>query len=172
MAVKNVCGLGYQPKWQVTLSCHGDDFLAEGMATDLEKLDALENFETKVLLKIGPTDAGGETNAGDHLHRIIRWCKGSQAGFTWEADLKYAKSLVKAMNLEGCKGVDTPSSKECGDDRQASELLKPEEAKEFRSLAGTALYLSLDRPSIQFAMSEISSGMSAPTRLHWMKLKF
>ena len=76
------------------------------------------------------------------------------------------------MNLDGCKGVDTPSSKECGKgDRQASERLKPEEAKEFRSLAGTALYLSRDRPSIQFAMSEISSGMSAPTRLHWLKLK-
>ena len=48
--------------------------------------------------------------------------------------------------------------------------MKPEEAKEFRSPAGTALYLSLDGPSIQFAMSEISSGKSAPTRLHWMKL--
>ena len=174
MPVKNVCGLYYQPEWQVTLSCHGDDFLAEGMAVDLEKLDALmvENFETKVLPKIGPADAGGETNSGSHLHRIIKWCDGSQEGFTWEADPKYAKSLVKAMNLEGCKGVDTPSSKECGkEDRQALELLKPEEAKEFRSLAGTALYLSLDRPSIQFAMSEISSGMSAPTRLHWLKLK-
>ena len=166
-----MCVLYYQPEWQVTLSCHGNDFLAEGMATDLEKLDALmvENFETKVLPKIGPADAGGETS---HLHRIIKWREGSQEGFTCEADPKYAKSLVKAMNLDGCKGVDTPSSKECGKgDRQASELLKLEEAKEFRSLAGTALYLSLDRPSIQFAVSEISSGMSAPTRLHWLKLK-
>ena len=32
VAVKNVCGLYYQPEWQVTLSCHGDDFLAEGLA--------------------------------------------------------------------------------------------------------------------------------------------
>ena len=49
--------------------------------------------------------------------------------------------------------------------------MKPDEAREFRSQAGTALYLSLDRPSIQYAMSEISAGMSALTRLHWLKLK-
>jgi hypothetical protein len=92
IAVKNVCVLYYQPEWQVTLSCHGDDFLAEGMATDLEKLDALmvENFETKVLPKIGPADAGGETS---HLHRIIKWREGSQEGFTCEADPSTQRAL-------------------------------------------------------------------------------
>ena len=114
VAVKNVCGLYYQPEWQATLSCHGDDFLAEGLAGDLEKLDSLmvENFETKVLPKIGPADAGGETDSGEHLHRVIKWHDGSQAGFTWKADPKYAKDLVKQMGLESCKGFDSPSSKD------------------------------------------------------------
>lgn len=95
-----------------------------------------------------------------------------EAGFSWEADPKYVQTLVRTMNLENGKGVDAPSSKDRGKgDRRANDPLKAKEAIEFRSLAGTALYLSLDRPSIQFAVSEISSGMAAPTRLHEMKLK-
>ena len=173
LSVKNVSGLYYHPEWMVTLSCHGDDFLAEGLPQDLNRLDELmqENFEVKILPRIGPKDSGGEVSEGKHLSRMIKWDE-SLPGFTWEADPKYVKELVNSMGLEGCKGFDTPSSKDCGKgDRRAEELLSSEEAKEFRSLSGTALYLSLDRPSIQFAMSEISSGMSSPTRLHWLKLK-
>ena len=51
LEVASVPGLFYHPEWDVTLSCHGDDFLAEGEAQDLDKLDEvmLANFETKVL---------------------------------------------------------------------------------------------------------------------------
>ena len=80
--------------------------------------------------------------------------------------------LATELNLNDGKGVDTPSSKDTGKgDRFANESLSTEEAKEFRKYAGTALYLSLDRPSIQYAMSEISAGMSMPTKLHYMRLK-
>ena len=173
-AVKNVPGMFYHPEWQVTLSCHGDDFLAEGLAGDLDRLGQLmvENFETKVLPRIGPSAAGGATNKGEHLHRIIQWKEGPTPMFTWEADPKYAKLLATELNLNDGKGVDTPSSKDTGKgDRFANEPLSTEEAKEFRKYAGTALYLSLDRPSIQYAMSEISAGMSMPTKLHYMRLK-
>ena len=42
------------------------------------------------------------------------------------------------------------------------------------SSAGTALYLSQDRPTIQYALSEIKSGMAClacPTVEHELKLK-
>ena len=93
----------------------------------------------------------------------------SREGYTWEADGKYARLLTQELNLEGGKGVDTPASKETGkNDRFAEEELSPEEASE---LAGTALYLSLDRPTIQFAVSNITAGMAKPRRIHMHRLK-
>ena len=169
--VKVVPGLFFHAEWQVTLSCHGDDFLAEGMSADLDKLDELmaASFETKTLPRIGPPENGGQATEGSHLHRIIRW---TGKGFSWQADPKYSEILVAELGLKGSKGVDTPSSKDTGKgDRTAGDELPAEEAAEFRRLAGTALHLSLDRPSIQFAMSEISSGMAKPTRLHMMRLR-
>ena len=40
----------------------------------------------------------------------------------------------------------------------------------FRRAAGTALYIAIDRPSVQFKMHEIMSVMSTPTVMHWAKL--
>eukprot|EP00435_Cladocopium_sp_Y103_P039764 s3333_g10.t1 len=134
LPVKVVPGLFYHPEWQVTLSCHGDDFLAEGLSSDLDKLDEsmVASFETKVLPRIGPEQWGGQAQQGSHLHRIIKW---TGTGFTWEADPKYVDILVSELGLQGAKGVDTPSSKDTGKgDRTADKELPAEQAAEFRRL--------------------------------------
>ena len=169
--VPGVPGVFYHKEWQVTMSCHGDDFLAEGRAEDLDKLDEfmLQHFEIKVLPRIGNPEHGGQCLEGDHLRRAIRWTK---EGFTWEADRKYVKLLTKELGLEGAKGVDTPSSKLTGAGcRTSDKPLDAAEASRFRHLAGTALYLSLDRPSIQYALSEITAGMAKPCEIHMLRLK-
>lgn len=63
----------------------------------------MENFDTKVLPKIGPLEDGGEIGCGEHLHRIIKWCDGHDAGYTWEADPKYAKNFIEAMKLKAAR---------------------------------------------------------------------
>ena len=40
----------------------------------------------------------------------------------------------------------------------------------FRQAAGTGLYLSIDRPSLQFAMSVVMSGMSGPKVVHQLQV--
>ena len=57
----SVPGLFYRREWDITMSCHGDDFLAEGEAKELDLLDEvmLNAFETKVLPRIGPREFGG-----------------------------------------------------------------------------------------------------------------
>ena len=171
LEVASVPGLFYHPEWDVTLSCHGDDFLAEGEAQDLDKLDEvmLANFETKVLPRLGDPESGGEVTSGKHLGRTISW---SKAGYTWESDDKYSRTLVKELGLEGGNGVDSPSSSETGKgQRNCDQPLDSQDAAEFRKFTGTALYLSLDRPSIQYAVSDIASGMANPTILHMLKIK-
>ena len=169
--VPGIPGLFYHDEWCVTISCHGDDFIAEGESDDLDRLDELmlKAFETKILPRIGPAEFGGQATSGDHLHRIIRW---SERGFSWEADPKYSRQIVEELGLTEAKGADAPCSTECGKGRRDLEdPLDPEAAKQFRKLAGTALYLSQDRPTIQYAMSEITSGMACPTVEHELKLK-
>ena len=39
--VPGIPGLFYHDEWCVTLSCHGDDFIAEGESDDLDRLDEL-----------------------------------------------------------------------------------------------------------------------------------
>ena len=58
---------------------HGDDFLAEGHDSSLDKLEV---FEIKRLPRIGPT-AGRE---GVFLHRTIRW---NESGFSYRPDPKH-----------------------------------------------------------------------------------
>ena len=171
LEIESVPGLFYHPSHDLLVCCHGDDFLASGEKPSLEFLDRLmlEEYEVKILPKLGPPEHGGECAEGTHLHRKLTW---NRDGYTWEADGKYARLLTKELHLEGGKGVDTPASKETGkNDRFAEEELPPEEASEFRRLAGTALYLSLDRPTIQFAVSDITAGMAKPRRIHMHRLK-
>ena len=104
--VKSVPGLYFHPEWMVTLSCHGDDFLAEGEGADLDKLDELmkQHFEVKILDRIGPAEYGGQVAEGLHLHRRIAWVESPVRGFTWEADPKYAPQIIKDLGLENAKG--------------------------------------------------------------------
>ena len=137
--VLSVPGLFYHQEWEITMSCHGDDFLAEGEAKELDLLDEvmLSAFETKVLPRIGPPEFGGACEKGDHLHRVIKW---SEKGFTWESDPKYARDLVKWAGLEGGKAVETPTSPETGKGcREAENPLSSDEVKDFRSWTGTAI---------------------------------
>ena len=47
LASAAIPGLFYHPEWDIMMACHGDDFLAEGLAEDLDKLDEVmkANFE-------------------------------------------------------------------------------------------------------------------------------
>ena len=155
----------------VALSCHGDDSLASGEASELNKLDEImkQNYEVKVLPRIGDPKHGGETESGRHLGRVIKW---TGSGFTWEADPKYSEQVVEELKLKGSRGVDTPSSKATGaGNRLVDRELEKERADVFRRVAGIILYMSVDRPSLQFAASELAEGMSRPLEIHWLRLK-
>ena len=107
------------------------------------------NFEVKILPRIGDPSHGGEVAEGQHLHRIIKW---DSKGFSWQADPKYA------IQLDMSKGVETPASKDTGKvERNLDRPLGENEPKKFRQLAGTALYLSLDLRTIQYAVSRSGS---------------
>ena len=76
----------------------------------LDKLMA-ENYEVKILPRIGDPRHGGEVTEGRHLGRVIRW---TEEGFTWESNPKHSPQVIEELDLKGCKGVDTQASKSTG----------------------------------------------------------
>ena len=68
-AVETLPGIYRHAEWDVTVSCHGDDFLAEGCTDGLDRLDAVmtKGFEVKILPRIGARESGGMvTSASPH----------------------------------------------------------------------------------------------------------
>ena len=59
---------------------------------------------------------------------------------------------------------------EPNDGDPGSEELSKTEAKSYRSIAARCIYLSSDRPDLQFAVKEACREMSVPTASSWSKL--
>ena len=151
--------------------CHGDDFVSCGSAAALDEVDRVltAHFDTKILPRIGPTAYGGEVTEGKHLGRTIRW---SPQGFEWESNSKHVEDMVELCGLKlGSKGAPTPITKATGRGRRdIDDTLNETDAQTFRQAAGTGLYMSIDRPSLQFAMSVVMSGMSEPKVVHQLQV--
>ena len=70
-------------------------------------------------------------------------------------------SCGAATHHTDSRGSSTPASKASGKNmHSAVDELPSERAELFRKAAATALYIPIERPSVQFAVHEILSGMS------------
>jgi len=127
-----------------------------------------QHFDVKVLPRIGPPELGG-IESGKHLNCTICW---SPRGFYWIPDQKHADKVVELTGLKAdSKPAPPPASKATGANaRDADDELVGDEASNFRTCCGTALYLAQDMPSIVYAVNDAASGMSQPKRLDWMKM--
>ena len=145
---------------------HGDDFLAEGHDSTLDKLDVvLGEFELKIAKRCGPTGV----SSTEFLRRKLGW---SAEGFYYVPNPKYADNLIELLGLKGAKEAATPCSKDTGRNHpDALELLPPDEKNIFLSGSGTLQYLTLDRPDLMYATKEIRSKTTAPDVLAMLMLK-
>ncbi|KAL3634756.1 hypothetical protein CASFOL_021810 [Castilleja foliolosa] len=78
---------------------------------------------------------------------------------------KYAQNLLKKFNLLGCKEVATPLM--LNEKMKKDDGGKKVDAKIYRSLIGSLLYLTATRPDIMFATSMLSTYMEEPSQLHF-----
>ena len=144
---------------------HGDDFVAVAEDDQLDFFErVLENsMEIKRVGRIGP----GRSSAGKVLKRVVSW---TGDGFTWEADPRLSRKLLKLLNLTEWKGATVPGAKDIGkDDRDVNSELEYAEAKIVQAAAGLEQYIALDRPDIAYSVKTALQQMSKPTKL--MKLR-
>jgi len=149
---------------------HGDDFISVGSRKALAWFRTIleGRFEISTVV-VGTRQDLEEVNETKVLNRIIRV---DGVGWHYEADQRHAEYIVKALNLEGAKAVQTPGEEERPWLEEAGRVeLDPKEASQFRALAARANYLALDRPDIQYATKEVCRGMSRPAREDLRRLR-
>ena len=97
------------------------------------------------------------------LNRIIRM---DNDGWHYEADHRQGELIVKALNLQEAKLVQTPGEDEKSwQEEEDRELLEqPRTRASIGPLAARANYLALDLLDIQYAVQEMCREMSNPTR--------
>ena len=156
--------LYYHEGASVCLEVHVDDFYAVGPGASAGGiLDEVGKHMT--LTREGPYGIG---TTFTHLKRVRVV---TVEGMTIAPSPNHIKKLLKVTGLnEDSKGRDTPITKPVvgGED---DEPLPAELWKDFRAAVGLLLYMSTDRPDIQYTVNELSSLMSKPTARGWEAVK-
>ena len=94
------------------------------------------------------------------LNRVLRW---QEWGIAHEADLCHAEFLIKALR-RGAASRSTPGVKQGKTSDEKALPLAWEEVRFFRTHAGRANYLGMDRPDSAFPANELCRRMSCPTK--------
>lgn len=82
---------------------------------------------------------------------------------------KYIEDLLTNFHMEACKLVSTPISVNVK--LQQNDGAKMADAKTYRSLIGSLIYLTNTRPDIVHSVSLISRFMDKPIKLHYEATK-
>ena len=148
---------------------HGDDYVGIGSRADLawfaERLK--ERFLIKVRGILGP--ASSDCRSIRILNRVLTWIPATGSApdtITYEADQRHADLIRQHYGLSGAsKGRSVCWDKAAFTTRHPllGAELDPAEARRFRSVCMRLLFLSLDRPDLQFVAKEVSRAMAAPT---------
>ena len=143
---------------------HGDDFLAEGHDSPLDKLDkVLGAFEIKRLPRIGPA-AGRE---GVFLHRTIRW---NESGFSYRPDPKHVDAMIATLSREDARPVATPFTRETGKG-QTNTLNDLSVTEQAIYMSGSGLLQYVARMDVAFATKEVRSRTAKADVLALLLLK-
>ena len=89
----------------------------------------------------------------------------TEFGIRYTGDAKHSQILLKEWQMENCKGVGTPGSKDnqAGCTEDLTKLLGSMEATKYRRAAARVNYMSLDRVDVSYASKETARGMANPT---------
>ena len=82
---------------------------------------------------------------------------------------KYIEDLLKRIQIAACKSMSTPMSS--NEKLQQKDAVEKADAKTYRSLVGSLIYLTNTRPDIVHSVSLILRFMNQPSKLHSAKAK-
>lgn len=158
------------PKTQVRLVVHGDDFTFLGPEKELDIMEEKmgEWYDIKVRGRLG--DGPKCVQKMTILNRELEW---KENYLTYEADPRHAKHIMSEAGIQrNSKIVDYPALKEENVEiEEERQLMQKEEATSFRRTCARANYLAQDRPDVQQAVGMLCREMSSPTNVSTKRLK-
>ncbi|KAL8143673.1 hypothetical protein V2J09_016705 [Rumex salicifolius] len=80
------------------------------------------------------------------------------------ADRRYAEDLLKKYGMQNCKPIDSPM--EVRHMLRAEEGDELEDARLYRQLVGSLIYLTITRPDLTYAVGVVSQFMHTPRKPH------
>ena len=83
----------------------------------------------------------------------------------------YIDKMLEQLVMVKCRHAATPGTDALRKLIDSEELLSAEDHKLYRRIVGQLLWLSSIRPDIQFAVKELSRGLTSPTEDHRTKMK-
>ena len=83
----------------------------------------------------------------------------------------YIDKMLEQLDMLKCRHAATPGTDSLRKLIDSEELLSPEDHRLYRRIVGQLLWLSSIRPDIQFAVKELSRGLTSPTEDHRTKMK-
>jgi histone deacetylase 1/2 len=84
---------------------------------------------------------------------------------------QYANDLLRRVNMQICKVVDTPLSVADKLSVTDGEVLNSEDATRYRSIVGALQIITYTRPDIAFSVNKVCQFLHAPTTVHWTAVK-
>ena len=81
---------------------------------------------------------------------------------------KYAKDVLKRVNMSDCKAVNTPLSTSEKLSAHEGTPLGPVDSTRYRSLVGALQYLTLTRPDLSYSVNKVCQYLHALTTDHWL----
>jgi hypothetical protein len=89
--------------------------------------------------------------------------------YTFVHQAKYTKDLMKKFNIDELKPMSTPMSMATSlDPDENSEVV---DQREYRSMIGSLLYLTMTRPDIQFTVCLCAHFQTSPRSSHWTSVQ-
>ncbi|XP_050257635.1 uncharacterized mitochondrial protein AtMg00810-like [Quercus robur] len=122
----------------------------------------VEDFKKAMMKEFEMTDLG-----------LMKYFLGFQVrqstGEVFICQEKYIEDLLKKFHMVACKPVSTPMSS--NEKLQQEDAVEKVDAKTYRSLVGSLIYLTNTRLDIVHSVSLISRFMNQPSKLHYVAAK-
>ena len=163
----------YHPGYDLRAYVHGDDSVIIGQpAAPKWMRETMEKKYELTVETLGPDkDQVKEVRV---FNRVLRW---TSKGIEYEVDPRHVEIILQQLNIDQCKPVSTPGTKEEGELKSGDAILAPrllldeQRSYAYRALVARANYLAPDRPDIAFAVKELARAMSKPDEGDWCRLR-
>jgi hypothetical protein len=107
----------------------------------------------------------------DNLHYFLRIEVKRLSKELMMTQERYARDILKRVNMESCKHVSTPMSSCEKLLTSDGNLLGPKDVTQYRSNVGALQHLTLTHPNLSFSVNRVCQFLHNPTTVHWECVK-